>query len=60
MDLSSLKPLLGPLVMEMYNLVLLPELQKLDGQIKSEDLKIVADAMLAAVQALAAKELPKI
>lgn len=60
MDLSILKPLLAPLVMEVYNNIILPELKKLDAQIKSEDLKIIADAILIAIEKLAEKELPKL
>ena len=60
MDLSSLKPMLAVVAMELWKEVLKPELEKLDGSIKSEDLKIVADAMLAAIEKLAEKELPKL
>lgn len=58
--LSVLKPLLAPLAMEIYNNIVLPELKKLDAQIKSDDLKIIADALLVAIEKIAEKELPKL
>lgn len=59
MNLSMLEPLLAPIAMEIYTQLLLPELVKLDGQISSPDLKVVGDALLAAIEAIAGKEIPK-
>lgn len=60
MDFSSLKPALGLIALEVYNQFILPELQKLDGQVSSPDLKIVADALLAAIEDIAKVEVPKL
>ena len=59
-SLSMFEPILQPIALEIYNQVLLPELQKLDGQVAAADLKIVADALLAAVQAIVPAEIAKI
>jgi hypothetical protein len=63
LSLANLEPavlaLLQPILLEVYNQVLLPELQKLDGQVGSPELKIVADAMLAAIQAIVPAEIAK-
>lgn len=59
-SLSLLEPVLQPIALEIYNVVILPELQKLDGQVGSPELKIVADALLAAIQAIIPAEIQKI
>lgn len=58
--MGNLLPLLAPVLVEIWNVAVYPELQKLEGQIKSEDLKLVADAFLAAINKIAAAEIPKI
>jgi hypothetical protein len=58
--LQSLLPILQPIALEIYNALLLPELQKLDGQVGSPELKIVADALLAACQNIVPAEIQKI
>lgn len=60
MNLSVFAPFVQPIALEIYNAVILPELQKLDGQVGSAELKIVADAMLAAIEAIVPAELAKI
>lgn len=60
MNLSMFVPLLQPIALEVYNQVLLPELQKLDGQVGSAELKIVADALLAAIKDIVPAEIAKI
>lgn len=60
MDFSTLKPLLGQLLLQAWNSFIYPELQKLEAQIGSEPLKIVADSVLESLNKLAQAELPKI
>lgn len=60
MDLSSLKLLIAPLLLQAFDQVLMPELQKLESQIGSEHLKVVADALIAALKSIGDSEIPKV
>lgn len=60
MEAALIAALLKPLALELFQKVILPELQKLDGQVGSPELKIVADAMLAAIEAIVPAEVAKI
>lgn len=58
--LKSVRPLLAPLLMELWTQVVYPELQKLEDQIGSPDLKLVVDTFEKALDTLAKAEIPKI
>jgi hypothetical protein len=55
-----LLPLLQPLLLEFWNQVAYPELQKLEGQIGSADLKLVVDTFEKALNSIVQVEEPKI
>lgn len=55
--LAALEPILAPLALELYSTVVYPALAKLDASVTNPDLKIAADALLAAIDAIAKKEL---
>jgi hypothetical protein len=58
--LQALLPVLEPVVLQEFDNVVIPELQKLEQGIGSPDLKVLADAIIAAVKSIADKEIPKI
>lgn len=60
MDLSWVKQVVAPLVLKAFDEVVMPELVKLEGQIASEDLKLVVDTVLQAVKKIGDTEIPKI
>jgi hypothetical protein len=60
LTLAMFAPIIQPVLQEVYSSVLLPELQKLDGQVSAADLKIVADALLAAIQTIVPAEISKL
>lgn len=60
LSFEMLKPVVKPIVLEIYKSVLLPELMKLDGQVGSPELKIIADALLEAIEKVVPAELDKL
>lgn len=60
MNLGAFGPLLGQVALEVWNAVVYPELQKLEGQISSADLKQVVDTIEKALNSIAQAELPKL
>lgn len=56
--LKALAPVLEPVVMQEFEAVVMPELQKLEQGIGSPDLKILAAAFVSAFQGIAEKEIP--
>lgn len=64
MDSAALKAallvLVKPIVLEVYQQVLLPELQKLESQVSAPALKVVSDALLEAIEKIVPAEIDKI
>lgn len=60
MNWKALAPLLAPFVLEFWNQVVMPELNKLEAQIGSEDLKLVATTITQAINSIAQVEIPKV
>lgn len=58
--MESVLKLVAPLLLEAWNVMILPEIQKLEGEIKSEDLKLVCDKVLEAIDGIIKAELPKL
>lgn len=56
--LEALIPLLEPVALQEFDSVVLPELAKLEQGIGSPDLKILADAFMAALKSIGDKEIP--
>jgi hypothetical protein len=57
---ATLGALLIPVILEVWNSVVYPELQKLETKIGSEDLKLVAQTFTDALNKIVQIEAPKI
>lgn len=53
-------PILKPLLLKVWETEIYPELQKLESEIGSDDLKLVAQKFIDAVNAIVETEIPKI
>lgn len=58
--MNPLLPLLVPVLSEVWTAVIMPELQKLEGQISSADLKLIAQTFTDALNKIAQAEIPKL
>ncbi len=58
--LKALLPLLEPVALQEFDNVVIPELQKEEQQIGSADLKVIAAALIAAVQSIGDKVIPTV
>lgn len=56
----ALLPILEPAVVQEFDNVVIPELQKLEQGVGSPDLKILAAAMITALQSIGDKEIPAV